>query len=403
MERNALSLNIPAIEAVIHQYLGRTFPAAALIITRDDDEVYARAFGTLDPAADNSQLPMLKHRFAVTNYQLPVTLDTLFDLASVTKLFTVTALMTYVEAGRIALDQPVCAVLTEFVGARRITPYPHPLKPGEVVIVVPSTAETADAGRVTFRHLLTHSSGLPAWLPLFREGSRERAYQMALQSEFAYPMGGRVVYSDIGLILLGLALERIAGQRLDAIVRERVTKPLGLESIMYNPTKTPKGFRNLSGLDVPNSAPTEICAWRKRRLTGEVHDENAGGMDGIAGHAGLFGTAREVAALGQMYLRGGAPLLKRETMQELTHLQAQDGDVRRGLGFALWSPNLDASSNPFSPQTYGHTGFTGTSLWIDPTRELVVACLTNRVYYGRDNADDLARFRVMLAQAIVVG
>jgi CubicO group peptidase (beta-lactamase class C family) len=401
--QDSMSLPTPALEAVIHHYLGRTFPAAALVIHINNQEIYARAFGWLNPDATAEATRRPSFDYA----QDKPDQATLFDLASVTKLFTVTAFMTYVEEGGITLDQPVCEVLPEFVGARRITPYPHPLKPGEVVAVVPATQETVEAGRVTFRHLLAHSSGLPAWLPLYREGSRERAYQMALQSEFAYPIGARVVYSDIGLILLGLALERITGQRLDAIVHERVTQPLGLQSIMYNPTQDPRGLhpelvegRDLAGPGVLNIAPTEICAWRKRRLVGEVHDENAGGMEGVAGHAGLFGTARDVAALGQLYLRGGAPLLRRETVREMTRLHAHDGDVRRGLGFALWSPNLDASSNPFSPQTYGHTGFTGTSLWIDPIHELVVACLTNRVYYGRDNADDLARFRVMLAQAI---
>ena len=167
-----------------------------------------------------------------------------------------------------------------------------------------------------------------------------------------------------------------------------MSAPLGLGSIGYNPAER------------LNIAPTELCAWRKRRLLGEVHDENAGGMDGIAGHAGLFGHARDLAEFGEMFLRGSAPLLRPETVRAMTRLQAQEGAVRRGLGFALWSPDLDASSNPLSPDTFGHTGFTGTSLWLDPRREIVIACLSNRVYYGRSNAEAMGSFRVRLNQVI---
>ncbi|MBI3732855.1 MAG: beta-lactamase family protein [Chloroflexi bacterium] len=360
-----------AIEAVIGAHLGRTFPAASLVVRIAGAETYARAFGFLDPESN----------------QRPAQLDTRFDLASVSKLFTVTAFMTLVEAGHFRLDQPVCEALSEFEGLRPIRPYPDPLRAGQVVSVSADDGEV-DAAQVTFRHLLAHNSGLPAWLPLYRQGSRERAYQEALHCAFSYPTGARVIYSDIGLILLGLAIERRLGQRLDEVVAERVCAPLNLASVAYNPP------------DPRNIAPTEVCQWRQRRLIGEVHDENAGGMDGVAGHAGLFGAARDVAALGEMYWRGGAPLLAERTVAEMTRLQSEWGGARRGLGFALWSPDLDASSNPLSTRTFGHTGFTGTSLWVDPARELVVACLTNRVYYGRDNADAMARFRVILNQAI---
>ena len=360
------------IAAVIAAHLERTFPAAALVVDVGAEEIYARAFGFVDPET--------KRR--------PTRLDTRFDLASVSKLFTVTAFMTYVEEGRLSLDQPVWHLLPEFDDKRPIRPYPDPAQTGTAVHVVPPTAEVVDAGCVTYRHLLAHNSGLPAWLPLFELGSRERAYTAALECAFAYPTGTHVVYSDIGLILLGLALERLAGQRLDQIVRERVTGPHGLDSIGYNP------------IDQIAVAPTEVCRWRKRRLVAEVHDENAGAMDGVAGHAGLFAHARDVAALGGLYRRGGAPLLGRASVHEMTRVQAQQGDVRRGLGFALWSPNFDASSNPLSQASFGHLGYTGTSLWVDPLRDMVVCCLTNRVYYGRDNADQMAAFRVTLHQAI---
>lgn len=356
-----------------------------------------------------------------------------------TKLFTATAFMRLVEAGQVTLDEPVATVLPEFSGLRPIRPYPNPLHSSREVAVVPPTDEKVDAGRVTFRHLLTHSSGLPAWMPLYRLGSRQEAIEAALGSPFSYPPGTHVVYSDLGFILLGEAISRLAGQRLDAALSGLVLGPLGLHAT---------GFRPLSAATLPpatNIAPTEFCVYprlpsqpsiegvpaaeqRGYRLVGEVHDENAARLEGLAGHAGLFSTAEELGRLGEMYLRlslmnrghkaglaigatqGGVPtltpaltnpnLLHPHTVAEMTRLQAEDGATRRGLGFALWSPDPEASSHPFSPLAFGHTGFTGTSLWIDPARELVVVCLTNRVYYGRDSQGIIA-FRVALHRAVV--
>jgi CubicO group peptidase (beta-lactamase class C family) len=359
------------VESVIAEHLGKTFPAAQLVIRQHGKVVYENAFGVLDP-----EFP--EHR---TDHA------SRFDLASVSKLFTVAALMTFVEQGHLALDQRVCEILPSFTGARPIVPYPDPLKPGAVVEVVPATQARAEASKVTFRHLLAHNAGLPAWLPLWQLPTREARRELALTCTFAYPTGTRVVYSDIGLMLVGWALEKLAGQSLDATVRERVTAPLSLDSIGYGP------------ISPDNVAPTEFYAHQNRRMRGEVHDENAWSLGGVAGHAGLFGTARDLAAFGDA-LRTHR-LLTRATLAEMTRVQAQDGAVRRGIGFALWSPDPNAASHPLSEQAFGHTGFTGTSLWIDPTRELVIACLTNRVYYGRGNADALMRFRVALHRAIV--
>ncbi len=361
------------VESVIAEHLGKTFPAAQLVIRQHGEVVYENAFGVLDP-----EFPSRRTDHASR-----------FDLASVSKLFTVAALMTFVEQGHLALDQRVCEILPAFTGARPIAPYPDPLKPGAVVEIVPATQARVEASDVTFRHLLAHNSGLPAWLPLWKLPTREARRELALTCAFAYPTGTRVVYSDIGLMLVGWALEKLAGQSLDATVRERVTAPLGLDSIGYGP------------IPPDNVAPTEFYAHQNRRMCGEVHDENAWSLGGVAGHAGLFGTARDLAAFGDA-LRTHR-LLTRAMLAEMTRLQAQDGAVRRGIGFALWSPDPDAASHPLSEQAFGHTGFTGTSLWIDPARELVIACLTNRVYYGRENADALMRFRVALHRAIVEG
>ena len=277
-------------------------------------------------------------------------------------------------------------------GLRGIAPYEHPLRPGEMV-PTDYEGQHVDASQVTFRNLLVHNSGLPAWHALFRAQSAAAARQQAIDSPFFYPTGAQVVYSDIGLILLGMATEQLTGQRLDEVIFERVTGPLGLENTRYLP------------IDRTNPAmgqvvPTEFCAWRKRRLAGEVHDENAARLGGVAGHAGLFSTAADLARFGQIFLQGGAPLLRPETVAEMTRLQSEHGSTRRGLGFALWSPDAEVSSNPFSMQTFGHTGFTGTSLWIDPQRRLVVALLTNRVYYGRDAAA-ISAYRVKIHRAVV--
>ncbi len=377
-------------EAIIGAALGRVFPAAQVVVRQGGETRLSRAYGWLDP----------------DSMSLPAELDTLFDLASVTKLFVVTAFMTLVEDGLVGLDAPVAAVLPEFSGERPIRPYDDPLRPGAMVSVSweGRQAATVDAGDVTFRHLLAHSSGLPAWRPLFREGNPEAARRMALMTSFAYPIGARTIYSDIGLILLGMAIERLTGLGLDEAVRRRATEPLGLRHTRYLPIRGQVDHgagRKWAG----NVAPTEFCAWRNRRIVGEVHDENAAGLGGIAGHAGLFSTASELAVFGESFLAThyairATCLLRSSTLAEMTRLQAQDGATRRGLGFALWSPDPEASGNPFSQRAFGHTGFTGTSLWIDPERELVVAVCTNRVYYGRD-AGGILEFRVALHRAIV--
>lgn len=373
-----------AVETVIQGALGTVFPAAQVEVRVRGRVVFSGAYGWLDPEAQ----------------QCPTRPDTLFDLASVTKLFVVTAFMALVEEGKVALDQPVRTVLPEFSGPRRILPYEDPLKPGAVVTVAPATREQVDAGRVTFRHLLAHNSGLPAWRPLYRQPDAAAARALALSTHFAYPTGAHVVYSDIGLILTGLAVERLTGLPLDEAVAQRVTRPLGLEHTRYVPILPSPHPSSFQGEGARSVAPTELCAWRGRRLVGEVHDENAARLGGVAGHAGLFGTASDLAALGQMYLEGGRPLLRPETVAEMVRLQAEEGSARRGLGFALWSPDPEASGNPFSRRAFGHTGFTGTALWVDPERDLVVASLTNRVYYGRDAAG-ITAFRVALHKAIV--
>ena len=368
-------MNLSLIESVMSESTSSVFPTAQLEIRHRGEIVFSKAYGVLDPET--------KLR--------PTQPDTLFDLASVTKLFVTSAFMTLVEEGKVSLDQSVQSVLPNFNGARPIQGYEDPLKWGSFVSVSDEQG-TIDTATITFRHLLIHNSGLPAWRPLFQQPDAESAKRMAITTHFSYRTGTKVVYSDIGLILLGTAIEKITNQKLDDAVYSRVTVPLSLTHTRYLP---------ISNLQSPisNVAPTEFDnQWRKRRIVGEVHDENAYRLGGVSGHAGLFSNATDVAALGQSFL--SHVLLDVKTIDEMTSLQSQFNATRRGVGFVLWSPDPEASGNPFSQRAYGHTGFTGTSLWIDPERELVVACLTNEVYNGRENRK-LTAFRVRLHKAIV--
>jgi serine-type D-Ala-D-Ala carboxypeptidase len=359
-------------DAILSRAVGLITPAAQLVIRHHGAVVHAVAIGFIDPETKSR----------------PANAETLFDLASLTKLFTTTVFMTLMEQGNVSIDDPVRSVLPEFSGVRPIQPYEDPLDLGKTVSVTDQPG-TANADQVTFRHLLAHNSGLPAWRAFKDQPDAESAIRLALDTFFSYATGERVVYSDVGLILLGLAVSRLGGSPLDEAIYQRVTQPLRLSA----------HFRPAAPLlSTQNIAPTEFCKWRGRRIVGEVHDESAWRLGGVAGHAGLFAHARDVAAFGQSFL--DASLLRRETIAEMTRPQAEFDGTRRGLGFALWSPDPKASSNPFSPAVFGHTGFTGTCLWIDPSRALVVALLTNDVYGGREGRS-IADLRVQIHRAIV--
>ncbi len=408
------------VNIVLQNAVGNMTPAAQLVLRWRGETALTFAGGWLDPDTQ----------------QHATQPDTLFDLASLTKLFTTTTLMTLVEAGHVALGQPIYTVLAEFDETRPVQAYEDPLSPGDFVTIA-EDVERVDARRVTFRHLLAHNAGLPAWRPLYKQPDAESARQMALHTFFSYAPGTRVVYSDLGLILIGLAIERLTGQSLDYAMRERVLEPLGLEDtgfltspISPRPTfplhtvEREGGEKGIPSADaasqayqgdreggetaassVGNVAPTEFCKWRGKRIVGEVHDENARRLGGVSGHAGLFSTASDAAIFGQIFLDRaamprGAPLLRPETVDEMTSLQAKSGTSRRGLGFGLWSPDPEASGNPFSQRAFGHTGFTGTSLWIDPARNLVVALITNEVYNGRESRAILT-LRINVHRAVV--
>jgi len=360
--------------------LAATAPAIVLAVYHRGRPVYERACGHLDPETARQ----------------PVTPDTLFDLASVTKLFTTTAFLMLLVEGRVELHGRVADVIPELAryGPRPIEggQNPHTL---ERLPAEHPTDRRVDPGAITFFHLLTHTAGLAPWRDLFLNAgptppppgrpdpvSHRVRLEKALDLIAGYPFvdepGRAVNYSDLGLILLGEAVRRLDGAAtLAETIAARVTGPLGLAQTVFNPAEAAR------------CAPTELDArWRGRRCQGEVHDENAASLGGIAGHAGLFSTAAELARFGQQWLdavRGRVPdWLPPSIAQEATRRQAGD----RGLGWVIRPvPCEDCSAGErFSPASFGHTGFTGTSLWIDPGRELVAALLTNRVYHGRDPA-----------------
>jgi beta-glucosidase-like glycosyl hydrolase/uncharacterized protein YbbC (DUF1343 family)/CubicO group peptidase (beta-lactamase class C family) len=280
--------------------------------------------------------------------------DTIYDLASLTKVVaTTTMAMIMVDEGRLDLDEKVQDFLPLFRG------------------------EGKEA--VTVRHLLTHSSGIDWWAPLYEEARGWEAYVERIQAmDLVYEPGTDYKYSDLGIILLGEILARVSGQPLDDFVQKRVFEPLGMNDTLYRP-----------GEDLlPRIAPTEFDAWRGREVRGEVHDENAFALGGIAPHAGLFSTAGDLSRFVQMLLNGGVlehhRIVSRETVELFTR-KAGDGESTRALGWDTKSPEKSTAGSYFSPRSFGHTGFTGTSIWVDPDRELFLILLTNRVHPTRDN------------------
>lgn len=279
----------------------------------------------------------------------PMEPDTLFDLASLSKVVaTLPAVLTLLEQGAFRLDDPVCRFFPAFSGGGR--------------------------EEVTIRHLLTHSSGLAADLRLWEvQGTREERIAHVLAQPLESPPGSRVVYSDLGFIILGELVSLVSGQPLDQFVRRAVFEPLGMQHTGYRP---PASLRD-------RCAATEYRDYLGRWQCGEVHDEKAAALGGVAGHAGLFSTAPDVAAYAQMWLTGGP--LSPATLAAATRNQTGSLAEGRGLGWIVSRPGDTHLScgDLFTPGSFGHTGFTGTSLWIDPARQLLVVLLTNRVHLGR--------------------
>jgi serine-type D-Ala-D-Ala carboxypeptidase len=274
---------------------------------------------------------------------------TVYDLASLTKVIGLTtATMLAVDSGLIDLDAPVQRYVPAFRGPNK--------------------------DKVTVRQLLVHASGLPAWRPLFRE-SATRAEALALVDTTPLDTlpGTRYVYSDLGAIVLTQAVEGVFHQRLDSLLATRVFEPRMMSSTRYLPP--PEWLGRI--------APTENDPWRGRVLRGEVHDENAARLGGVSGHAGLFSTVPDLLRFGEWLLASGKPDGNAVVGTFLKRQYIPPGSSR-ALGWD--TPSEGSSSGSLLDSTsFGHTGFTGTSIWMDPTRELVIVLLTNRVHPTREN------------------
>jgi CubicO group peptidase (beta-lactamase class C family) len=353
------------------------FPGAVVAIGRRDTVLYLHAFGHLTYGAAS---PGARVRGRAADRDL-VTTRTVYDLASLTKVVGLTtAIMMLVEEGRVDLSAPVRGYVQMFG-------YTHD-------------------STITVRHLLTHSSGLPAWKPYWqRSHDRSEIFDLAAHEPVEYPTGTRTVYSDIGAINLTNMVETLTGERLDRYLQRLLFGPLGMRDTRYRP---PRSWR-------PRIAPTEMdTTYRHRLVRGEVHDENSAAMGGISGHAGLFGTAPDLVRFAQMILRGGTfpssrassralvlgahgpgfsgaaserdleiGFVRAETIAAFTRRQ-DSAFSSRALGWDT-PDGQNSAGTRLSAHAFGHTGFTGTSLWMDPEQDLFVILLTNRVHPTRDN------------------
>lgn len=331
----------------------KAFPGAVVAVGHRDALVHVAAFGRQTYEADAPA----------------VTPDTIYDVASLTKVVaTTTMAMILVDEERLDLDAPVASFLPRFVGR--------------------------DKEAVTVRHLLTHSSGLDWWAPLYEEARGREAYLERIQAmDLVYEPGAKSLYSDLGLILLGELLERVAGRPLDVFVGERVFAPLGMSDTLYRPEKEL----------LPRIAPTERDDWRGRLVHGEVHDENAYALGGVAPHAGLFSTAEDLARFARMIMAGGVfehrRIVSRPTVERFVRRAGVPGSTR-ALGWDTKSSEGSSAGTLFSSSSFGHTGFTGTSMWIDPERELFLILLTNRVHPTRENTL-IRQVRPAVADAVI--
>jgi beta-N-acetylhexosaminidase len=304
------------------------------------------------------------HAFGKQKYDAKsptVNADTMYDIASLTKVVVTTTLVEKLVEGDfpspLNLDAPIERYLPEWSGG----PQPE------------------WRHKVTVRNLMTHTSGLPPFKEYWRTSTSKRETLARIFAEpLEYEPGTKVVYSDLGIILMAEIIQRLTGKPLDVLANENIFGPLGMKHSMYNP---PKAIW-------PEIAPTEFDSQlRHRMLQGEVHDENAFAIGGVSGHAGVFSTAGDLAVVCQMLLNGGVyahqRILKRAIIAEFTVPQSLAQNTRT-LGWVVPTEG-GSSGHYFSPHSYGHTGFTGTTTWIDPDRQLFVVLLTNRVHPTREN------------------
>jgi CubicO group peptidase (beta-lactamase class C family) len=342
------------------------FPGAVLLVSRAGHRLFFQAVGNA------ALLPAPR----------PMTVQTIFDLASLTKpLATTLAVLVVVSRGNLGLDTPLADLL-----ARRFIP--------------------RDKAALTLRQLLSHSAGFPAWKPYYLElaklpqADRKRRLQEFLLAEpLAYAPGEGSLYSDLGFLVIQWIMEERTATDLHQLTREHLYEALGCPTISYRP------LQQTTARDPRDFAATEQCPWRGRVLSGEVHDENAYVMGGVAGQAGLFGAAGDVGRLLDAILRtragigAGLPWTP-ERLEEFLRRAYPEPTRTWALGFDTPAAVGSSAGCRFSPETVGHLGFTGTSFWLDLRRKLAVVLLTNRVHPTRAN-EKIKAFRPVLHDAVM--
>jgi serine-type D-Ala-D-Ala carboxypeptidase len=330
------ALRLDAISRLIRRGISEGgFPGAAAVVGRRGSAVYSEGFGRTSWSVDAPSVSPDR---------------TVYDLASLTKVIgTTTAIMLLFDDGKIKLDDQVRTYFPEFSGGEK--------------------------DFVTVRDLLTHRSGLPAGRDLWRLAwSPTDARRMVLETPLEYAPGTHYIYSDLGADILGFIAERVSGKKLDALLTERVFAPLGMTETWY---KVPTAARS-------RTAPTAMISVRGYSLQGDVHDENAAALGGVAGHAGLFSTAGDLSVFATMMLNKGVYKGTRIVSDSTVELFTARAAGSRALGWDTCAGHNGGGCGRYlSAKAFGHTGFTGTSIWIDPDRDMFVVLLTNRVFESR--------------------
>ncbi len=354
-------------QLMTHAIEGGVFPGAVVLVARAGIVAWHQAFGQAQ----------------VVPRPRPMTRETIFDLASLTKVIgTLPGALTLWRTGVFALDAPVDTLLAEFAGM--------------------------DSGLVSIRQLLAHTAGFPSWRAVYlTTRNREQVLDALRQIPLQHPPGTVVEYSDLGIMLLGLLLERVTRARLDAFLRQVVFAPLGLTQTTFVPPKA--WWDRCAATEVGHAYERQkvhsaggVGPEREHALCGEVHDGNAYyAMEGVSAHAGLFSTAWEVGTVALQWIRP-SPFIPDHVIAEATRDQTQGArGYPRGLGWVLQHP--EAFFAALGPRAFGHTGFTGTSVAIDPDADLIAVLLTNRVHPRADNTLILEfrrRFHELVSQAI---
>jgi serine-type D-Ala-D-Ala carboxypeptidase len=323
------------------------FPSAVYLVARDGQEILSNALG-----------------FAVkAPISIPATTETIYDLASLTKpLATALSCAIAVQAGRLELDRPVSEYLPEF--------------------------NRPEKREIRVSDLLTHTSGLPAWRPLYLISREVGVLQKIADQPLEYKIGERVLYSDLGFITLGFVLESVFELPLQVIVESNIFRPLDLARTFYNPD--PSYQKSIAASEAGNKYEEAMCtdpvlsssefSWRTGVVWGQVHDGNAWALGGVAGHAGVFSTAAGTAVLAEQFLSSRSRLLTPDTCAVFTRNMTEGMNESRSLGWQL-AATPDSTAGPvLPPDSFGHNGFTGTCCWVDPQSNSVFVLLTNRTH-----------------------